>query len=113
MARLDPFDQAIEVGITLGVSAAGCRAEPDAVAAGDDVALVGGQGAEQAADGAAVMSAIGGLDDGDEPVDAEYPAGQPESRVGRGHVPRRGASGFFLNDGPLARQVTLGADALI
>src|SRR5581483_2176781 len=69
---------------------------------GDDVPLVGRQGLEQPADGAAEDAAVVGLDDRLQAVDAEHPAADALA----------GGRGVVLDDGAVAGQVALGPDAL-
>src|SRR5205814_770301 len=93
------------------------RAEPDAVAAGDDVALVGDQALEQPADGAADLSAVLGLDDALKPVDAQHPPREGNRLVHRGHgggglAVGGGFGRLVLDDGAVPGEVALGADAL-
>src|SRR5262245_56699309 len=91
------------------------RSNPDAITRGDDVALVGRQALEQAAHGTAVLATVVGLHDVGEAVDAQHAPRQVNGGIDRRHavgVATRGGAGVFLHDGALARQISLGADAL-
>src|SRR5687767_6648875 len=106
MPRLDALD---ETFVALG------GPHPDAIAGGDDVALVGGEALEQPPHGAAQLPAIVGLHHAGQAVDTQHAARHMEAGIGGGHrgcIAARGGAGVVLHDGALARQVALGADAL-
>src|SRR5262249_13540618 len=108
VARLDALDHAFLAG----------GEEPDAVAGGDDVALLGGQRPQQAAHGAAGLPPLLPPDHADQALDPQHaPAPGPRrAAVPGGHrgglLPAGGAA-LLLDDRPAARQVALGADALV
>src|SRR5262249_40580270 len=109
MAGLDALDQPL---IIEG------RSKPDPVAGGDDVSFIGYETAQQPANGTAILPAVFHLDHAVETVDAEHAPGQTVLLVGSRHPGRflsagRGPAAVLLNDGALARQLALGADALL
>src|SRR5207244_892998 len=92
--------------------------DPHAVAGGDDVALLRRQRLEQAAHGTAELPAVVGLNYAEQSVDAQHPAEQASAAIDRRHLrallaARVRTDRLLLDDGALARQVALGADALL
>src|SRR5438445_12684125 len=109
MARLDALNESLIVK---------SKAEPDAVAGRDHVALVGDQRTQQPADGAAELASVLGCHQAGEPVHAQDAAGKALGEVGCWHLGRflsiaPGFAGFVLDDGALARQLPLGPNPLL
>ena len=109
-ARLDPFDDPL----------ARCRrrcdrAETDAVAGGDDVALLGAESFEQSPRGALVERAVVGLDGARQSVDRKHAARPADGLV---HVELDAQARLVARvdlgaaDGAVAGQIALAADAL-
>src|SRR5262249_50217859 len=107
MPWLDALDEALVVE---------SRPNPDAIAGGHDVALIGSQRPQKPSDGAAILLAAIGFDDALQSMHAQHPARQTGDRVHGRHVrrflPRPSRAGFFLNDCAPPRKLALGANAL-
>ena len=93
-------------------------AEPDEIAGGDDAAFVGQHGLEQTADGAAILPAVLRLNDALQAENLDDPAALALIGARRRHFRRLASPAaapirLVLNDGAMAREVALGADALV
>ena len=108
-ARLDALDASL-----LGIAVFD-GAKHDAVAGGHDVALIGGQGFQQASGGALINRAALVLDHADQAEHAQHAAVAADACV---HVEMNVKAGLFMGadllatDGAMADEVSLSADPL-